>query len=565
MLPKNCGLLQKEQPWEVASATRLLVVGPCRRRMPTRAAQLPASEDGPDKLLGEKPWRCLAWAFFLANRSFLRLHKPNHLGYSRHNMIDREMLREWYKAIGGRGGAATSEAKARAARRNGRKGGRPRRKSAILRWLSDEGVAKASPPPKRGRRNGAAGGWQRSGAGSDVECWAFPSTEGPTIPTKPVLSQILLQGVPQEYSLSASDCEGILRRAEARGQRLPRQLVGALREAAGQQRGAPARLQALICIKGAAIGRAPDAGPQYGEILADGTCYTLNTTERHAVAYHERGSGRLLIRRLTPVECERLQGLPDNYTRIPWRDHVANECPDEPRYRALGNSMAVPCLAHIGQRIHHVVAKEERCRLKYVSVFSGIGAASAAFRTLRWEPLGFAEIAPFPSEVLRVRHPKVRNFGDMRRHDWSQHAGECDLLVGGPPCQSFSLAGLRRSLDDERGSLTLRYVKAVQTMKPRWIIAENVPGWLLADDNAFGHFLAALVGAKFPLSPVGERGRWPGSGIVSGPAYGAAWRVLDAQHFGLPQRRRRVFVVAHLGDWRPAAAVLFGRDRPSGA
>jgi site-specific DNA-cytosine methylase len=125
-----------------------------------------------------------------------------------------------------------------------------------------------------------------------------------------------------------------LRRAETRGRKLPRQLAWALREAAGLRK-APAQLRGYICIKGAAIGRAPEAGPQYGEILADGTCYTLNTAEEHAVTLHQGRDGKLVIRRLTPVECERLQGLPDNYTRIPWRERPASDCQDEPRYRAL--------------------------------------------------------------------------------------------------------------------------------------------------------------------------------------------------------------------------------------
>jgi len=469
--------------------------------------------------------------------------------------IDRNALLEWYRSLGRRGGSASSEAKARAARRNGRKGGRPRRQSKILGWLAEEGIAKAA-TQRRKRQNGTAGGWQKSGAGADVECRAFGSTEAPINPVPSSLSGILQQSVPRKYLLSASECEGILHRAEARGQRLPRQLGWALREAAHLGR-ASAQLRDLICIKGAAIGRVPEAGPQYGEILADGTCYTLNATEQHAVAYHEKRSGRLSVRRLTPVECERLQGLPDNHTRVPWKDRHANECPDEPRYKALGNSMAVPCLAHIGRRIQQFLGAKQRSRMKFMSVFSGIGAACVAFRSLGWEPLGFSEIEPFPSEVLRVRSPKIPNFGDVRKHDWSRHGGKCDLVVGGPPCQSFSMAGLRKSLDDERGNLTLHYAKAIQAIKPRWVVAENVPGWLSADDNAFGHFLAALAGATVPLRPVGERGRWPSSGVVSGPAYGAAWRVLDARYFGVPQRRRRVFVVAHLGDWWPAAEVLF--------
>jgi DNA (cytosine-5)-methyltransferase 1 len=116
------------------------------------------------------------------------------------------------------------------------------------------------------------------------------------------------------------------------------------------------------------------------------------------------------------------------------------------------------------------------------------------------------------------------------------------------------------SLLDGRGNLTLHFAKAIHAIRPAWVLAENVPGWLSTRDNAFGCFLAGLVGADAPLRPPNERGAWPRSGVVCGPVYGAAWRVLDAQYFGVPQRRRRVFVVGHLGDWRPAAQALFERE-----
>jgi len=203
--------------------------------------------------------------------------------------------------------------------------------------------------------------------------------------------------------------------------------------------------------------------------------------------------------------------------------------------------------------------------MRYVHMFAGVSAASVAFRPLGWRPLAFAEVAPFASAVLRVRHPDVPNVGDIASHDWSRYRGKCDLVIGGPPCVAFSVAGFRRSLDDERGNLTLVYARAIQAIKPKWVVTENVPGWLSTDDNAFGCFLAALVGADAPLLPPNKRGPWPTCGVVSGPAYGAAWRVLDAQHFGVPQRRRRVFVVGHLGDWRPAADALFEREADLGS
>ena len=198
-------------------------------------------------------------------------------------------------------------------------------------------------------------------------------------------------------------------------------------------------------------------------------------------------------------------------------------------------------------------------------MFAGVSAASAAFRPLGWNPLAFSEVAPFASEVLSVRHPGVPNVGDMASHDWSRYRGRCDLVVGGPPCQAFSVAGLRKSLLDDRGNLTLLYARAIRAIRPTWVLTENVPGWLSTEDNAFGCFLAALVGADAPLLPPNGRGPWPSGGVVCGPVYGAAWRVLDAQHFGVPQRRRRVFVVAHLGGWQPAADVLFEQDEASSA
>ncbi len=168
---------------------------------------------------------------------------------------------------------------------------------------------------------------------------------------------------------------------------------------------------------------------------------------------------------------------------------------------------------------------------------SGIEAISVAWRGLPFEAQWFAEIAPFPSAVLAHRFPHVPNLGDFTRID--EKSGAIDLLVGGTPCQDFSVAGLRAGLDGERGNLTLEFVRLAQRTRPRWILWENVPGVLSIDDGrAFGAFLGGL----------GQLG------------YGFAYRVLDAQFFGVPQRRRRVFVVGCLGDWRRAAAVLFERE-----
>lgn len=173
---------------------------------------------------------------------------------------------------------------------------------------------------------------------------------------------------------------------------------------------------------------------------------------------------------------------------------------------------------------------------RYLSVCSGMEAASVAWHPLGWEAAGFSEIEPFPAAILAHRFPNTKNYGDLtQHHTWPIEPGTIDLLVGGTPCQSFSVAGLRKGLADPRGNLALTFLGLADRLRPRWIVWENVPGVLSSGGGRdFGSFLGALV----------ELG------------YGFAYRVLDAQHFGVPQRRRRVFVVAHLGDWRAPAEVL---------
>ncbi len=175
--------------------------------------------------------------------------------------------------------------------------------------------------------------------------------------------------------------------------------------------------------------------------------------------------------------------------------------------------------------------------MKYLSVCSGIEAASKAWEPIGWEPVAFSEIEPFPSAVLKHHWPKVPNLGDMSKYEqWNIQSGSVDLLVGGTPCQSFSVAGLRQGLKDPRGNLMLTYLGIAERLKPRWLVWENVPGVLSSNGGKdFGSFLGAL----------GELG------------YEWAYRVLDAQWFGVAQRRRRVFVVAHLGEGNLAAKVLF--------
>lgn len=180
--------------------------------------------------------------------------------------------------------------------------------------------------------------------------------------------------------------------------------------------------------------------------------------------------------------------------------------------------------------------------LRFGSVCSGIEAASCAWHPLGWKTEFVSEIEPFPSAVLAHHYPTVPNLGDMTKFkEWPDAA--IDLLVGGTPCQSFSVAGLRKGLADPRGNLMLTYLAIAERYAPRWLVWENVPGVLSSNGGRdFGTFLGGLA----------ELG------------YGFAYRVLDAQFFGIPQRRRRVFVVGHLGDWRRAAAVLFERESLSG-
>jgi DNA (cytosine-5)-methyltransferase 1 len=187
--------------------------------------------------------------------------------------------------------------------------------------------------------------------------------------------------------------------------------------------------------------------------------------------------------------------------------------------------------------------------LHYLSLCSGIEAATQAWAPLGWVPVAFSEIAPFPSAVLAHHYPQVPNWGDMTRfQEWPDAA--VDVLCGGTPCQSFSVAGLRQGLADPRGNLMLTFGAIAGRYRPRWLVWENVPGVLSSNGGRdFGTFLGML----------GQLG------------YGVAYRVLDAQHVrtcrlprAVPQRRRRVFVVGCLGDWRRAAAVLFDRESLSG-
>lgn len=176
--------------------------------------------------------------------------------------------------------------------------------------------------------------------------------------------------------------------------------------------------------------------------------------------------------------------------------------------------------------------------IRYLDVCAGISASTVAWRPLGWEAAAYSEIEAAPRAVLSHHYPDTPLHGDFTTIGADEY-GAIDLLVGGTPCQDFSVAGLRAGLDGERGNLSLEFLRLADRKRPRWIVWENVPGVLsIAGGRAFG----AILGGLAQLG------------------YGFAYRILDAQFFGVPQRRRRVFVVAYLGDWRCAGAVLFERE-----
>ena len=177
--------------------------------------------------------------------------------------------------------------------------------------------------------------------------------------------------------------------------------------------------------------------------------------------------------------------------------------------------------------------------MRYLSLCSGIEAASVAWHPLGWKAVAFSEIEPFPCAVLAHHYPDIPNLGDMTKIDGRKYRGAVDLVVAGTPCQDFSIAGKRAGLAGERSCLALNLVELLHAVQPRWLVWENVPGAFSTNHGRdFGTFVQTLV----------ECG------------YRCAWRVLDAQFFGVPQRRRRIFLVGHLGDWRHPAAVLFERE-----
>jgi DNA (cytosine-5)-methyltransferase 1 len=183
----------------------------------------------------------------------------------------------------------------------------------------------------------------------------------------------------------------------------------------------------------------------------------------------------------------------------------------------------------------------ENKKIRYLSVCSGMEAATVAWHHMGWTPVGFSEIEPFPSQILKHHYPTIPNYGDLTKFkEWPIERGAIDLLVGGTPCQAFSVAGLRQGLADPRGNLALTFLALADHLRPKYILWENVPGVLSSSGGEdFASFISALAELR----------------------YGFAWRMCDAQYFGVPQRRKRVFLLAieGAGNWRTAAEILFER------
>jgi DNA (cytosine-5)-methyltransferase 1 len=193
--------------------------------------------------------------------------------------------------------------------------------------------------------------------------------------------------------------------------------------------------------------------------------------------------------------------------------------------------------------------------MRYLTVCSGVDAVSLAWEPLGFTPVAFSEIEPFPKAVLAYRWPHVPDLGDLTKIDGKEWADKVDILWGSTPCQAFSLAGRRAGAADPRGALTLSFCNLADDINPPFVCFENVKGILSDKNNAFGCLLAALAGEDTPLVPAGEG--WTHAGCVSGPRRNIAWRLLDAKHSGVPQRRERVFLVACPRDGADPRRILF--------
>jgi DNA (cytosine-5)-methyltransferase 1 len=204
---------------------------------------------------------------------------------------------------------------------------------------------------------------------------------------------------------------------------------------------------------------------------------------------------------------------------------------------------------------------QQRQGLRYIDVCAGISAPTMGWKKLGWRALVYADISPAPLAVLKHHYPDVPQTGDFTQIEGTEY-GAADLVVGGTPCQDYSVAGQRAGLDGNRGNLTLEFSRLAYRARARWLVWENVPGVFSTNGGRdFGAILATFSGRHGSVFEPPEGG-WRSAGIVEqadAASFGLAWRVLDAQYFGVPQRRRRVFVIGYLGDWRRAAAVLLER------
>lgn len=198
--------------------------------------------------------------------------------------------------------------------------------------------------------------------------------------------------------------------------------------------------------------------------------------------------------------------------------------------------------------------------MRYLTVCSGVDAVSLAWEPLGFTPVAFSEVAEFPKAVLAYRWPDVPDLGDMTTIDGKAWKGKVDILWGSTPCQAFSVSGQRKGTSDPRGALTMSFVNLANDINPPFVIWENVKGVLSDDKNAFGCFLGGLAGEDGPLEPAGKK--WTHAGYVLGPERAIAWRLIDAQHSGLPQRRQRIFLVACPRNGADPREILFERCGP---
>lgn len=259
------------------------------------------------------------------------------------------------------------------------------------------------------------------------------------------------------------------------------------------------------------------------------------------------------VRRLTPLECERLQGLPDGYTLI-----EDKSCSDSARYKALGNGMAQPCADFVMQQIRYYTNGE----LTLGSLFDGIGGWLFAAENSHIKPIWASEIEKFPIAVTKKHYPTVKHLGDITKINIDE-LPSVDIVCAGSPCQDLSIAGTRSGLEGERSGLFRKAVdifhglrKRNNSESPRFFVWENVPGAFSSNKGL--DFKAVLEEIGQTEIPMPTNGKWAAAGVVQCPSCKIAWRTLDAQYWGVPQRRKRIFLVADFAESnRCAKEILF--------